>query len=95
MTPMVLEPIHCPTCDSTDIVKHGKTAEGKQRYKCRNPECTRHSFVLEYSYRGYLPAVKQQICEMALNGSGVRDTARVLGISPTTVIEELKKRSAA
>ena len=30
---------------------------------------------------------------MSLNGSGVRDTARVLGISPTTVIQELKKRA--
>jgi transposase-like protein len=30
---------------------------------------------------------------MAVNGSGIRDTARVLKISPTTVIEELKKRS--
>ena len=69
-----------------------KTSEGKQRYKCRNAECDRHSFVLEYSYRGYLPDVKQQICEMALNGSGIRDTARVLQISPTTVIEELKRR---
>jgi len=28
---------------------------------------------------------------MALNGSGVRDTARVLGISPQTVTGELKK----
>lgn len=28
---------------------------------------------------------------MAVNGSGIRDTARVLKISPTTVIEELKK----
>jgi len=92
---MVLEPIHCPTCDRTNIVKHGKTAEGKQRYKCRNGECTRHSFVLEYSYRGYLSAVKQQICDMAMNGSGIRDTARVLKISPTTVIEELKKRSSS
>ena len=27
---------------------------------------------------------------MALNGSGIRDTARVLKISPTTVINELK-----
>jgi insertion element IS1 protein InsB len=50
-----------------------------------------HSFVLEYSYRGCLPNVKQQIGEMAINGSGIRDTARVLKISPTTVIEELKK----
>ncbi|HRY15610.1 MAG TPA: IS1-like element transposase [Candidatus Competibacteraceae bacterium] len=29
---------------------------------------------------------------MAINGSGIRDTARVLDISPTTVINELKKR---
>ncbi|MCL6432594.1 MAG: hypothetical protein K6T90_00010 [Leptolyngbyaceae cyanobacterium HOT.MB2.61] len=29
---------------------------------------------------------------MALNGSGIRYTALVLGISPTTVIEELNKR---
>jgi insertion element IS1 protein InsB len=28
---------------------------------------------------------------MAINGSGIRDTARVLGISPTTVINTLKK----
>jgi transposase-like protein len=41
--------------------------------------------------RGYLPSIKQQIADMAVNGSGIRDTARVLKISPTTVIEELKK----
>jgi len=29
---------------------------------------------------------------MALNRSGVRDTARVLHVSPSTVIRELKKR---
>ncbi len=43
--------------------------------------------------RGYLPSIKQQITDMAVNGSGIRDTARVLKISPTTVIEELKKTS--
>lgn len=37
---------------------------------------------------GYLPQVKQQITDIAVNGSGIRDTARVLKISPTTVIEE-------
>jgi transposase-like protein len=30
--------------------------------------------------------------DMALNGSGIRDTARVLGVSPTTVISTLKKK---
>jgi transposase-like protein len=74
-------------------VKNGKSDEGKQRYRCRNANCSRRSFIRDYSYRGYLPEVKQQISDMAVNGSGIRDTARVLKISPTTVIEELKKRS--
>jgi transposase-like protein len=39
-----------------------------------------------------LPAVKQQIVEMTLNGSGVRDIARVLQVGPTTVLKELKKK---
>jgi insertion element IS1 protein InsB len=39
--------------------------------------------------------VKQQIVDMALNGSGIRDTARVLRISPTTVISTLKKKIQA
>jgi transposase-like protein len=32
---------------------------------------------------------------MSVNGSGIRDTARVLKISPTTVINTLKKRACA
>jgi len=38
--------------------------------------------------------VKRQIIELALNGSGIRDTARVLGISTDTVLNELKKKKA-
>lgn len=90
---MVLEPVHCPNCDSTQVIKHGKTLEGKQRYRCQDPECPRRTFIQEYSYAGLLPQVKQQICDMAMNGSGVRDTARVLGVSQTTVIKTLKKKS--
>jgi len=30
--------------------------------------------------------------EMALNGSGIRDPARVLGVSPTTGMTTLKKK---
>lgn len=88
----VLEPIRGPTCNQTQIVKHGKSAEGKQRYRCRNAACSRENFVLDYTERAYLPEVKQQISQMAINGSGIRDSARVLKISQTTVIETLKKK---
>jgi transposase-like protein len=37
--------------------------------------------------------VKQQIVDMTLNGSGVRDIVRVLGVSSATVIDVLKKKS--
>jgi transposase-like protein len=92
---MVVEPVTCPSCNSTNVAKHGKSAAGKQRYCCRNLECQRRSFILDFTYRGYLPEVKQQISEMSINGSGIRDTARVLKISPTTVIETLKKKRSA
>jgi transposase-like protein len=36
--------------------------------------------------------VKQQIVDRAMNASGMRDTARVLHVSPTTVMKALKKR---
>ncbi len=89
---MVLEPVHCPACDGTQVIKHGKTPEGKQRYRCQDRECNRSTFIREYSYSGLLPKVKQQICDMAMNGSGIRDTARVLGVSQKTVMETLKKK---
>jgi len=49
--------------------------------------------LLYYSYAGQAPTVKGQIIEMAMNASGIRDTARVLKISPITVINELKKKN--
>jgi transposase-like protein len=87
--------IRCPACQSPDVIKHGITTQGKQRYRCKNPHCSSQTFLVEYSHQGRVPAVKQQILEMTLNGSGIRDIARVLHISPTTVIEELKKRVSA
>jgi transposase-like protein len=85
--PMVLAPVLCPDCGSDDVVKHGHSGAGKQRYKCRQSACYRTTFIRVYADRGHLPAVKQPMAERALNGSGIRDTARVLQSSPTTVIE--------
>src|SRR5215469_16308533 len=86
---MIIQVLHCPNCQGTDIVRHGKTRQGKQRYRCREKGCAGRTFLLEYAYAGQSPAVKQQIVDMAMNASGIRDTARVLHVSPTTVINEL------
>lgn len=90
---MILQPIYCPNCHGTNLVKNGKTAEGKQRFICRESPCDGRTFILNYSYSAYNRKVKQQIVDMALNSSGVRDTARVLHVSPSTVIRELKKKN--
>jgi transposase-like protein len=89
---MILMPVQCPHCHSDHVIKGGTTKAGKQRYKCQNPDCPRYSFQLDLTYKGCSSEIKEQIIDMALNGSGIRDTARVLKISPTTVINELKKR---
>ena len=84
--------LHCPYCQGIDIVRHGTTLEGKQRSRCRECLLGRgRTFLLEYTYAGQSPEVKQQIVDMAMNASGIRDTARVLHVSSTTVLRELKK----
>ena len=90
---MVLAPVKCPVCSGIDVVKHGKASNGKQRFLCTNPTCQCKTFIQDYAEKGRLPEVKQPIIDMAMNGRGVRDTSRVLGISPTTVINELKKKN--
>ena len=87
--------VHCPDCQGVNVVRYGKQRHGPQRYRCNNTDCPRHIFLLEYRNHGRLPAVKQQMVDMALNGSGIRDTARVLRVSPTTVISTLKKKMQA
>ena len=80
-----------PTVNSDQVIKGGKTKTGQQRYKCHNADCPRYSFQRTLIYKGRSPEIKEQVVDMSLNGSGIRDTARVLKISPTTVISELKK----
>src|SRR5262245_46328112 len=92
---MVLMSVLCPHCHSDHVIKGGKTKAGQQRYKRQNTDCPHYSFQLDLLYKGRAPASKEQIVDMRLNGSGSRDTARVLKISPTSVINTLKKKAYA
>ena len=83
--------VHCPQCGSDEITRAGKSASGEQRYRCRAQDCPTVTFMLDYRYTAYQAGIKEKIVDMAINGSGVRDTARVLKISKGTVISALKK----
>jgi transposase len=84
---MASQTIYCRYCESSQVVRYG-TQNGLPRFRCKS--CGR-IFKTEYIYRAYEPGVKDQIVEMVLNGSGTRDTARVLGIGKGTVTATLKK----
>ena len=89
---MILQVLHCPNCQGPNVIRHGTTRQGKQRYRCQETLCQGGTCLLDDTYAGHSAEVKQQIVDMAMNASGIRDTARVLHVSTNTVMTELKKR---
>jgi len=86
---MATQGILCPYCASSKVNYAGKNSAGNQRCKCKS--CNR-TFLLNYNKKAWAPGVKAQIVKMAQNASGVRDTARVLGVAPMTVVNTLRKK---
>ncbi|WP_420866976.1 IS1-like element transposase [Candidatus Fukatsuia symbiotica] len=50
---------------------------------------------MDYSYNTCKAGVKEQVVDMAMKSSGIRDTARVLSISINVVIRILKNSPTA
>ena len=76
----------CPHCQSDDIVKNGKSGNGKQRFICKS--CTK-SFLIGYTYHACHTNINQQIILFTKEGLGIRSTARVLKISVTTLLKRI------
>jgi len=76
-------------CNGSDVVRYGNQ-NGRSRFRCK--DCGR-IFKTDYVYRAYEPGVKDQIEDIAMNGGGIRETARILGIGKSSVISTLKKSS--
>lgn len=86
---MAKRDVKCRYSNKTqEVVKAGYSILKKQQYQCNR--CNRY-FQLDYINNASKPGVKEQIVEMAINGSGVRDTVRVLKVGINTVIRILKK----
>ncbi|MFM8445574.1 MAG: IS1-like element transposase [Methylococcus sp.] len=71
------------------VLKWSGTQSGRSRFRCKT---CRRIFKTDYVYRAYEPGVKEQIIDMAMNGSGIRDTSRVLGVGKNTVITTIKTK---
>ena len=92
---MAVVVVQCPECGSEEVVKDGRQPNGEQRFRCNNRDCARRIVLLQYHNAGWVPEGKRQRVDLALKGSGIRDTARVLGVSPTTVLTTRKKSAGA
>ena len=84
---MVYQKVLCRHCLSDKLIKAGFQS-GKQRVRCKSCKKT---FQMSYTYEACKAGVVDKIEQMAHNGNGVRDTARLLKINKNTVLSHLKK----
>ena len=84
--------IRCPHCGSEQVSRNGHNKAGKQRYLCKNPECSHRSFVEEYTKIAYDPKIREQVLRLAIDGTGTRATGRILGIAKDSVTSIKKKQ---
>ena len=89
---MTVVAVQCPEWGGEEVVRYGRQPNGAQRYRCDKRDCARRIFLRQSHTAGWVPEIKRQIGAMAPNGSGIRDTARVLGVSPTTVLTTRKPK---
>jgi transposase-like protein len=73
--------MHCIRCGGTECRKNGVN-KGKQRYICKG--CS-YTFTNLHG-RGKPPAVKLQALRLYTENVGLRSIARLLGVSPSTVM---------
>ncbi|WP_456237184.1 IS1 family transposase [Chryseobacterium urinae] len=76
----------CPSCYSSKIIKNGKTKTKKQQYFCKN--CNKR-FLDFYTYQAYRFGIDHDIIALTKEGTGIRSTARLLKISPTTLLTRI------
>jgi transposase-like protein len=89
---MVQVPVQCPPCRGINGVRYGKQPKETQRDRCDNVDCPRPIFLLPSHDTGRRPEGKRYRVDRTLNGRGVRDIVRVLGVSAATVLDTLKNK---
>lgn len=81
--------MECLKCESKKIIKYGKNKRGNQTYKCNTCKIR---FIGKYKNKSYVVS-DTSIITLVKEGCGIRSMARILNISPTTVISRIKRTS--
>jgi IS1 family transposase len=73
------------------MIRYGKDSRQKQRYFCKKCNKTQVGF---YNYKAYKQEINQNIVSLTKEGVGILGTARLLNISPTTLLKRIKEIAA-
>ncbi len=80
-----VDAIKCICCNS-QVVRNGRSATGCQRYKCT--ACYKN-FQASYHNKACHPNTNRYITDHVREGCGIRSIARLLKISPTTILKRI------
>jgi transposase-like protein len=80
----------CKKCNSANIVLNGKNKSGSQTYKCKDCGCCRVLFSVKKTENIDMEALSRTYEER----NSYRSSARIFGISHTSVFNYLKKKHA-
>lgn len=86
---MVTVTLRCQHCASQNLVRNGLTADGRQRYLCR--DCGQRSRADPRS-NAYSAEEREQILRAYDERSSLRGLSRTFGVSRQTVTGWIKKR---
>ena len=75
----------CTFCNN-DCIRKGKQKTGRQKFYCNACKKYQQS---EYVYRACLPETDSEIVQLIKSSCGIRDIARKLEISSTTVLKRI------
>ena len=81
----------CPDCQGADIIRHGHTDSGHQRYLCKRCRGT----FCGAPERGHSPEFKERVLAAYQERAPMRGIARTFGISRNTLTKWLKEKGGA
>jgi transposase-like protein len=85
---MVTTTVHCTYCGSEDVVRNGRSPNGKQKYRCK--ECKRQNRENPTPHV-YSEERREEILRASEERSSLRGIERTFGVSRTSVVGWLKK----